>query len=111
MVRQRETKWYVFSLDAHTNEVVSHELDGLHNQEAFSLIECDDGEKRQLCEAPNGYPFVAKLLRSKKSLSLSFHVYRSQDKSKPSLWKFPVSAKPTRETLETIGVVRKAMPF
>jgi hypothetical protein len=81
-VQASTTIWYLECQDSHTNEVVATILDGLHNQEKFSSLLCDDGKIRELVKVPD-YAFISRLEKSKVHLHIDFKI--SMQKAKASL--------------------------
>jgi hypothetical protein len=104
---KRGTRWYMYSKDAHTNEVIAEALDGLNSVEKFSNLECENGDRLPLCEAPD-YNFVARLWRSRATLQIDFEIFRSQGNGKPSPWQFPIREKTTLQKLIKKGDVQPA---
>ncbi len=68
-------KWYVFTNDSYTNEVISRELP---SENAHAEVMCDDGKERSLwlCSGQ----FVTKVLKNKKKQNLDFCIYKKEGK-------------------------------
>ena len=101
---KRVTVWYIEPKDARTNEAISLGTDGLFNSEDVCTLECADGVTRDVYRVKD-YAFVARVWRSRKTLNLTFEIFRAQGNGKPDLWQFPVPKKRTLEILKKKGLI------
>jgi hypothetical protein len=106
-VKQSTTSWYICPADAHTNEMVTTTLEGLHNQEKYSSLVCDDGKFRDLIKVPD-HAFVSRLEKSKAQLYITFTIFCADKEGAPRLWKFEKKKKPTLKKLIAKGTVKAA---
>jgi hypothetical protein len=73
-----ETKWYAFTNDAYTNEVISHLLPA---ENAAEGVLCEDGKKRPLWRCDE-YSQVMVLCHNRRQARLVFKVFK-QDGNGP----------------------------
>jgi hypothetical protein len=77
-----QTRWYIFTKDSHSNEVLAQALRELPGSYECSLTECADGKQRHLWEIPD-YDFVRRLKKSAGNAAISFDVLCSNFNQKP----------------------------
>lgn len=78
MGKYRIVFWYIFTNDAHTNQVISRELP---SENTMTGIMCADGVERNLWKCDG--QFVTKIRQSKKDQHLVFEIFKKDGKYGP----------------------------